>query len=91
MTLHTTLLRDDKECRLFGAYEASSAKEHAASKLLIPHHGISDPAYTKLLGELQAIRMECNEDMLAIVAHHKSLDVRNWTVMPITLAGKVCR
>ena len=72
MTLHTTLLRDDEECRLFGAYEASSAKEHAAaSKLLNPHHGLSDPAYMKLLGDLRAIRMECNEDMLAIVAHYK--------------------
>ena len=72
MTLHTTLPRDDEECRLFGAYEASSAKEHvAASKLLNPHHGLSDPAYMKLLGDLRAIRMECNEDMLAIVAHYK--------------------
>jgi hypothetical protein len=92
VALHTTLPRDDKECRLFGAYEVSSAKEHAAAiKLLIPHHGLSDQAYLKLLGELQAIRAECNEAMLAIIAHHKSIDVGNWTVMPITWAGKVCR
>jgi hypothetical protein len=75
VTLQTALPRDEEECRLFGAYDASSAKEHAAaSKLLNPHHDSSDPAYIKLLAELQAIRMECNEDMLAIVAHHKSLE-----------------
>jgi hypothetical protein len=51
---------------------ASSAQEHAAaSKLLSPHHRLSDPAYMKLLGDLRAIRAECNKDMLAIVAHHK--------------------
>ena len=72
MILRTKHPQDDEECRLFGAYEASSAKEHtAASKLLNPHHTLSDPAYMKLLGDLRAIRMECNEDMLAIVAHYK--------------------
>ena len=73
MTLHTQHPQDDDdECRLFGAYEASSAKKHAAaSKLLNPHHTLSDPAYMTLLGDLRAIRMECNEDMLAIVAHYK--------------------
>ena len=66
------LPRDEEECRLYGAYEASSAKEHAAaSKLLNPHHDLSDPVYMKLLGDLRAIRMECNEDMLAIMAHWK--------------------
>jgi hypothetical protein len=64
--------RDQEECRLYGAYEVSSAKEHAvASKLLNPLHDLSDPAYMKLLGDLRAIRMECNEDMLAIIAHCK--------------------
>jgi hypothetical protein len=78
VTLHTILPQDKEEYRLFGAYEVSSAKEHAsASKLLNPHHGLSDPAYMTLLGELRAIRMECNKDMLAIIAHHKSLDVGN--------------
>jgi hypothetical protein len=68
----TTLPRDDEECRLFGVYEVSSVKEHAvASKLLNPHHGLSDPAYIKLLVDLRAIRMECNEAMLAIIAHCK--------------------
>lgn len=69
------LPRDEQRCRLFGAYEASSAREHAAaSKLLNPHHGLSDPAYITLLGDLRAIRMECNEDMLAIIAHHKNYE-----------------
>ena len=78
MTQPTKHAQDGEECRLFEAYEASSAKEHAAaSKLLNPHHGLSDPAYMKLLGDLRAIRMECNGDMLAIIAHHKSLDVGN--------------
>jgi hypothetical protein len=53
---------------------ASSAQEHAAaSKLLSSHHRLSDPAYMKLLGDLRAIRAECNKDMLAIVAHHKKI------------------
>jgi hypothetical protein len=67
-----TLLRDDEESRLFEAYDASRAKECAvSSKLLNPHHYLSDPAYMKLLGDLRTIRMECNEDMLAIIAHCK--------------------
>ena len=67
--------RDEQKCRLFGAYEASSAREHAAaSKLLNPNHGLADPAYMKLLGDLRAIRIECNEDMLAIIAHHKNIE-----------------
>jgi hypothetical protein len=54
VTLHTKHAPDDEERRLFSVYEASNAKEHtAASKLLNPHHGFSDPAYMKLLGELQ--------------------------------------
>ena len=70
--LHTKRSRDQEECRLFGAYEASSAKEHAAaSKLLNPHHGLPHPAYIELLGDLRAIRTECNEDMLAIAAHRR--------------------
>jgi len=64
--------QDDEECRLFGVYEASSNKEHiVASKLLSPHHGLSPLAYMKLLGDLRAIRTECNENMLAIGAHHR--------------------
>jgi hypothetical protein len=74
VTLHTTLPRDEEECRLFGVYEASSAREHiAASKLLSSHHSLSNPAYIKLLGDLRAIRAECNGDMLAIEAHHHKI------------------
>ena len=74
VTLDKTLPRDEEECRLFGVYEASSAKEHAAvSKLLSSHHSLSNPAYIKLLGDLRAIRAECNGDMLAIEAHHKKM------------------
>jgi hypothetical protein len=72
--LHTKRPRDEEECRLFGAYEASSAKEHAAaSKLLNPHRGLSHPAYMKLLGDLRDIRTECNEGMLAIATHHREM------------------
>jgi hypothetical protein len=47
-------LRDDV-CRLFGVYEASNAKEHAAaSKVLIARQHLSHPAYVKLLGDLRA-------------------------------------
>jgi hypothetical protein len=63
--------RDEEACRLFGKYEASSAKEHiAASKLLIWQGVLSHPAYKKLLHDLRAIRTECNAEMLAIAAHH---------------------
>jgi len=74
VVLHTKRPRDEEECRLFGAYEASSAKEHAAaSKLLNPHRGLSHPAYMKLLGDLRDIRTECNEGMLAIATHHREM------------------
>jgi hypothetical protein len=43
----------------------------AASKLLNWHHSLSHPTYMELLGDFRAIRTECNEDMLAITAHHK--------------------
>ena len=77
MLLHTKHPRDEEECRLFGAYEASSAKEHAAaSKLLNPHYGLSHPAYMKLLGDLRDIRTECNGGMLAIAAHHRDIKVK---------------
>ena len=67
-----TLLGDDEESGLFEAYDASSAKEHAAaSRLLNPHHGLSDPAYMKLLGDLRIVRMESKGDMLAIIAYCK--------------------
>jgi hypothetical protein len=69
VTPDAQLLPDKEECRRFGAYEASSAREYAAAgKLLNLLHGFSDLAYMKLLGDLRAIRVECNEDMLAIIA-----------------------
>jgi hypothetical protein len=75
--LHTQQPRDEEECRLFGAYEASSAKEHAAaSKLLNLHYGLSHPAYMKLLGDLRDVRTECNEGMLAIAAHHREIKAK---------------
>jgi len=74
VTLSTKHSLDDEEDRLFGVYEASSAKEHvAASKLLNWPHSLSHPAYMKLLGDLRAIRMESNEEMLAIAAHHMKM------------------
>ena len=49
-------------------------KEHiAASALLSSYHSVSHSAYMKLLSDLRAIRAECNEDMLAILAHHKKM------------------
>jgi hypothetical protein len=74
VTLPTRVPQDNEECRLFGVYEASIAKEHiAASKLLNWHHSLSHPGYVKLLGDLRVIRMACNEDMLAILAYHKKM------------------
>jgi hypothetical protein len=73
--MRQTLLPKDKEGeRLFALYEASSAKEHtAASRLLTPHHGLSNAACLKLLADLRVIRTECNADMLAIAAHHEKM------------------
>jgi hypothetical protein len=72
--MDTTHPLDDEESRLFGLYEASSAKEHAAtSKLLNPHHRLSDAAYIKQLADLQVIRTECNEGMLAITTNHEKM------------------
>jgi hypothetical protein len=71
MTQPTKHSRYEEECRLFEVCEGASAKEHiAASKLLNWHRSLSHPAYLKLLHDLRAIRTECNEDMLAIAAHH---------------------
>jgi hypothetical protein len=78
VTLDTRLPRDDEERRLFGVYEVSNAKEHAAaSKLLISPQNLSHLAHRELLDDLRAIRMECNENMLAIAAHHNEDDVHS--------------
>jgi hypothetical protein len=75
MTLYTKRSRgQEEEWRLFGVYEASSAKEHtAASKLLNWHHALSHPTYKQMLHDLRAIRAECNEDMLAIAEHRRKM------------------
>ena len=77
--------RHEEECRRFAAYEASSAKEHAvASKLLNPFSDFSDPAYMKLPGDLRAIRIECNDNILTIVAHHTRM------LITIQLSDSAC-
>jgi len=74
VTLHTLLPRDKEDERLFALYEASSAKEHtAASRLLSPHHRLSNAEYIELLANLRAVRTKCNKDMLAIEEHHEKI------------------
>ena len=80
MTLDIRLPRDDEEYRLLAVYEASCAREHAAAaQLLYPHPNLPHGAYMKLVGDLQTIRKDCNEQMLAVRAHHNksagSIDV----------------
>jgi hypothetical protein len=74
VTMPTKYSQDEEAFRLFGIYEASSAKEHvAASRLLNKRDVLSHPAYSKLLHNLQAMRTVCNANMLAIAAHHKKM------------------
>jgi hypothetical protein len=74
VTLHTKPRLDDETCRLCALYEASSAKEAAATyRLLNPNHRLSHREYMTLLGDLRSMRMECNEQMLAIGAHRKKM------------------
>ena len=71
MARDTRLPRDDEECRLNAVYEASCAREHAAAvHLLYPPANLAHAAYMKLVGDLQTIRKDCNEQMLAVRAHH---------------------
>ena len=66
----TTLPLDAEGCRLFGLYEASSAREATATyQLLYPSHRLLHPEYVRLLGDLRATRAECNHKRLAIEAH----------------------
>ena len=70
----TTLPLDDEGYRLFALYEASSAKEVAATyQLLYPSHRLLHLEYMKLLGDLQATRTECNDKRLAIEAHRTKM------------------
>jgi hypothetical protein len=74
MTVDTKLPRDDEECRLLAVYEESSTKEHAAAvQFVYPRPDLSDGAYMKLLSDLQIIRKNCNEQMLAVRARHNKL------------------
>lgn len=74
MMLPTTLPGDDEGARLFALYEASSAKKIAATyKLLYPSHRLSHDAYMTLIGDLQSIRAECNDNRLAIGTHRSQL------------------
>ena len=74
MMLDATLPLDDEGCRLFALYEASSAKEVAATyQLLYPSHRLPHPEYMKLVGDLQIARTECNDKRLAIETHRIKL------------------
>jgi hypothetical protein len=74
VTRDTTLPRDDEEYRLIAVYEASRAKEYAAAvQLLYPPPNLPHGAYMKLVGELQTIRKDCNDQMLAVRAHHYNM------------------
>jgi hypothetical protein len=74
-----TLPLDVEGCRLFGLYEASTAREAAATyKLLYPSHRLLHPEYMKLVGDLRATRTECNHQRLAVEAHRikmRELDI----------------
>lgn len=75
MILHAILSRDDEGTRLWTVYEASRAKEHAAASLLLyPGRSLPDGTYNKLIGDLRAIRADCNENMLAVRAHHRKIE-----------------
>jgi hypothetical protein len=74
MTRDTKLPRDDEEYRLIAIYEASRAKEHAAAvQLLYPSANLPHGAYMKLVSDLQIIRKDCNEQMLAVRARHNKM------------------
>lgn len=71
VTRYTKLPRDDEEYRLLAVYDASRAKEFAAAaRLLYLSANLPHEAYMKLVGDLQTIRKDCNEQMLAIRARH---------------------
>jgi hypothetical protein len=76
MIRYTKLPGDDEEYRLLALYDASYAKERAtAARLLYLSPNLPHEAYMKLVGDLQAIRKDCNEQMLAIRARHN----KYWT------------
>jgi hypothetical protein len=64
---------DGEGCRLFALYEASSAKEVAATyQLLYPSHRLLHPEYMRLLGDLRTTRT-CNHKRLAVEAHRRKM------------------
>lgn len=64
--------RDDEGERLFALYEASSAKEVAATcQLLYPCRIVPRETYMQLLGDLRAMRTKCNDNRLTIAAQHE--------------------
>jgi capsule polysaccharide export protein KpsE/RkpR len=74
VTLHIKSPLDDEAYRLFALYEASSAKETAATyRLLNLNHRLPHREYMTLLGDLRSMRMECNEQKLAIEAHRTKM------------------
>jgi hypothetical protein len=74
VTLYTTLSRDDEEVRLLAVYEAARVREHAAAgRLLYPHDSLPRSAYLKLVNDLQIVRKDCNEKMLAVHVHHNKI------------------
>lgn len=82
-----TLPLDDEGCRLFGLYEASSAKEVTATyQLLYPSHRLPYPEYMERLGTLRATRTECNDKRLAIEAHRTKM-----RELDIALMTRLCK
>ena len=74
MTRDTKLPRDDEEYRLIAIYEASRAKEHAAAvQLLHVPPNLPHGEYMKLVDDLQNVRKDCNEQMLAVRARHDKI------------------
>jgi hypothetical protein len=74
VTRDTKLPRDDEEYRLIAIYEASRAKEHAAAvQLLHVPPNLPHGEYMRLVGDLQTVRKDCNEQMLAVRARHDKM------------------
>jgi hypothetical protein len=72
--LHTKLPRDDDGTRLVALYDESKAKEAAVThQLLNPSHKLPHETYMNLVSDLRAIQTECDDNMLAIAAHHKKV------------------
>jgi LmbE family N-acetylglucosaminyl deacetylase len=74
---NTKLPRDDEGYRLFALYEASSAKEIAATyQLLYPGRSLPHETYMEMVSDLRAIRAECNDNMLAVGKHRQKMRER---------------